>query len=329
MERSSNLVAVVIPCYRVTRQIVDVIQSIGPEVSAIYAIDDACPEHSGKYIESNCNDSRIQVLYHEVNQGVGGAVMTGYHAAIHGGADVIVKVDGDGQMDPSLIPAFIEPILSGMADYTKGNRLYDLTAIDQMPAIRIFGNAALSFLSKLSSGYWELFDPTNGYTAISGKVAAILPFSKLSPRYFFESDMLFRLGTYRAVVQDVPMDARYADEQSNLRIGRILHEFLFKHSRNFAKRIFYNYFLRDLSSASIELVAGTILLAIGCIFSSLKWFQAYEKGVATPAGTVMIGAILILLGFQLLLAFVAHDASSTPKIPISGRLSALKRRNMT
>ncbi len=326
MEKISNLVAVVIPCYRVTKQVLDVIQSIGPEVSSIYAIDDACPDHSGKYIESNCSDSRIKVLYHEVNQGVGAAVMTGYHAAIQEGADVIVKVDGDGQMDPSLIPAFIEPILSGDADYTKGNRLYDLTAIGRMPAVRIFGNAALSFLSKLSSGYWDLFDPTNGYTAISGKVAAILPLSKISHGYFFESDMLFRLGTFRAVVQDVPMDARYADEESNLKISRILHEFLFKHSRNFAKRIFYNYFLRDLSSASIELVAGTILLTIGCAFSSLKWFQAYGKGVTTPAGTVMIGAILILLGFQLLLAFVAHDASSTPRTPISGRLGALKRR---
>jgi len=251
-------IAVVIPCFRVTRHIANVILAM-PGISwRIYVIDDACPDGSGKFVEANVTDSRVKVLYHLKNQGVGGAVMTGYQAAIADGADVIVKVDGDGQMDPSLIPLFIEPILSGEADYTKGNRFYDLEEIRAMPHGRLFGNAVLSLMTKLSSGYWNLFDPTNGYTAIHADVCKHLPFKKISQRYFFETDMLFRLNTLRAVVVDVPMDAKYGEEVSNLTISKIAGEFLFKHARNFFKRLFYNYYLRDLSLASIELPICTV-----------------------------------------------------------------------
>lgn len=121
---------------------------------------------SGEYVKAHCTDPRVTVVKHEKNKGVGGAVMTGYRAAIADGAKVIVKIDGDGQMDPSLLREFVMPILGGEADYTKGNRFYDLSNISRMPAMRLFGNAGLSFLAKLSTGYWNIFDPTNGYTAI-------------------------------------------------------------------------------------------------------------------------------------------------------------------
>ncbi|MDO8341564.1 MAG: glycosyltransferase family 2 protein, partial [Cellvibrio sp.] len=195
-----NRIAVVIPCYKVTRHILEVISSIGIEVWRIYVVDDACPDGSGKHVEAHCSDQRIRIIYHKCNQGVGGAVITGYRAAIADGAEVIVKLDGDGQMDPRLIPNFIEPILAGDADYTKGNRFFDLEEINGMPKVRLFGNAVLSLMTKLSSGYWDLFDPTNGYTAIHAEVARHLPFSKISHSYFFETDILFRLNTLRAVV---------------------------------------------------------------------------------------------------------------------------------
>lgn len=308
-------IAVVIPCYRVTRQIAGVIEGIGPEVWRIYAVDDCCPDNSGTYLEQTATDRRVVVLRHEVNQGVGGAVMTGYRAAIADGADVIVKVDGDGQMDPLLIPDFVAPILAGEADYTKGNRFFDLEKITAMPPVRLFGNAVLSLLTKLSSGYWQLFDPTNGYTAIHAEVARHLPFAKISRRYFFETDMLFRLNTLRAVVVDVPMDARYGDEVSNLKISKIVGEFLFKHARNLAKRIFYNYYLRDLSPASLELPLGIVLLAAGTLFGGYHWYVSARLGIATPAGTVMLAALPILMGMQFLLAFVGYDIASTPTRP--------------
>lgn len=309
-------IAVVIPSYRVVRHILNVIDSIGTEVSRIYVVDDACPEGSGKFVKENCMDARVRVVTHDINQGVGGAVMTGYRAAIEEGAQVIVKIDGDGQMDPSLISSFVEPILYGEADYTKGNRFFDLEVIRGMPGMRLFGNAVLSFMTKLSSGYWDLFDPTNGYTAIHVDVARHLPFKKISSRYFFETDMLFRLNILRAVVVDVPMDAKYGDEVSNLKISKIMGEFLIKHVRNFIKRIFYNYYLRDLSLASIELPLGLILLFSGTGFGLYHWYESAREGISTPAGTVMLAALPILMGMQLLLAFLGYDIASVPRRPL-------------
>ncbi|TWI14254.1 glycosyltransferase family 2 protein [Aerolutibacter ruishenii] len=314
-------VAVVIPSYKVGRHILQVIEGMGPQVSHIVVVDDACPEGSGHLVVEQCRDPRVRVLFHEHNQGVGGAVLTGYRHAIDEGVDVIVKVDGDGQMDPALIPRFVAPILRGEADYTKGNRFYDLRHIARMPGIRLFGNAVLSFMAKFSTGYWDIFDPTNGYTAISARVAAALPHERLSKRYFFETDMLFRLGTYRAVVMDVPMDAKYEDEASNLRIGQVLGEFLSKHLRNLAKRIFYNYFLRDLSVASLELLFGVAMLAFGTGFGAYQWWLSNSTAQFASSGTVMLAAMPILIGLQLLLAFLSYDIASVPRMPIAGRIA--------
>jgi len=219
-------------------------------------------------------------------------------------------------MDPKILMKFVRPILEGEADYVKGNRFYDLTHIKKMPAIRIFGNAVLSFFTKFSSGYWHVFDPTNGYTSIHSRVAAHLPFDKISRRYFFETDMLFRLNTIRAVVKDVPMDAVYGDEQSNLRISNVLFEFLAKHIRNTFKRIFYNYFLRDLNIASLELVSGAMLLGFGIVFGVISWVNSYTDQVATPLGTIMLSALTILIGIQFILAFIGFDIASEPKYPV-------------
>lgn len=308
-------ISVVIPSYRVCNHILDVISEIGPQVSRIYVVDDCCPESSGAFVETNCTDARVTVIRHEQNQGVGGAVITGYRAAIDDGMDIIVKVDGDGQMDPSLIPDFVAPIAAGVADYTKGNRFFDLETVRAMPRMRLFGNAALSFLTKLSSGYWDLFDPTNGYTAIHRDVAQHLSLDKISRRYFFETDMLFRLNILRAVVVDIPMNAKYGNETSNLRISRIIGEFLMKHSRNFLKRIFYNYYLRDMSLASIELPLGLLMLVFGCLFGSYSWVQSINSGLQTSAGTVMLSALPIIVGLQLILSFLAYDMRATPNRP--------------
>jgi len=184
-----------------------------------------------------------------------------------------------------------------------------------MPGMRLFGNAVLSLMAKLSTGYWDLFDPTNGYTAIHADVARLLPFSKISKRYFFETDILFRLNTMRAVVVDVPMSAKYGEEVSNLKISSIIGEFLFKHVRNFFKRIFYNYYLRDLSLASIELPLGLLLIIFGTVFGLLSWHESALANAVTPAGTVMLSALPILMGLQFLLAFLGSDIGSVPRRP--------------
>jgi glycosyltransferase involved in cell wall biosynthesis len=315
--RWSSGIAVVIPCHRVTGHVLGVIAAMGPEVDAIYCVDDACPDASGDFIEANNRDPRVRVLRHAQNQGVGGAVMTGYRQAIADGATAIAKIDGDGQMDPALLPAFTGPILRGDADYTKGNRFWNPRALGEMPFVRRFGNLALSFMAKASAGYWDIFDPTNGYTVISAKVAAELPFDSISKRYFFETDMLFRLNTFRAVVVDVPMDASYGTETSGLRISKILFEFLVKHIRNTIKRIAYNYYLRDLSIASLELLAAIALLVFGAVFGGWHWWHYAGLGVSAPVGTIMIATIAVVSGLQFLLAFLGYDIANVPRIPLT------------
>lgn len=264
---------VVIPAYKVEKQILDLLPRIGPEVETIWVIDDACPNQSGQLVKKQTKDKRVKAIFHEINKGVGGAVITGYRAAIDAGADVIVKIDGDGQMFPEDLPKLVRPILLGEADYTKGNRFDSLDQLYLMPRVRIFGNAVLSLWSKLSSGYWSITDPTNGYTAIHRAALERIDLDKLSERYFFESDMLFRLNLAASVVEDVPLPARYADEKSNLRISKVLWEFPWKHLRNQLKRVFYRYYLREFSIASFELPIG--LLA--SVWLMVRPFQLYRS----------------------------------------------------
>jgi len=306
-------IAVVIPAYKVSNSIIDVIKGIGPEVSQIYVVDDACPEGSGFLVSSKVKDKRVTVIRHETNQGVGGAVISGYKAALENGAQVIVKVDGDGQMDTSLIAEIVNPILYGEADYVKGNRFESIESVREMPFVRLVGNAGLTFLTKISSGYWDVADPTNGFTALSASVAKLINFDKLARRYFFESDMLFRLNVAQAVVLDLPIPARYGSEKSNLSVIKSFISFPFLHLRNFAKRIFYSYYLREMSVASFELPIGLVLLAFGTYMGVTGLAVSQSTGNPATTGTVMLAVLPLLLGIQLVLAFINFDINSTPR----------------
>jgi dolichol-phosphate mannosyltransferase len=311
-------IAVVIPCYRVRTQVVDVIRSIPQDIGRVYVVDDACPEHSGELVKESCKlDARVRVITHEKNQGVGGAVCSGYAAAIADGMDVVVKLDGDGQMDPRLIPILIDPILRGEADYTKGNRFYALESLRQMPFVRLIGNAGLSFMIKAMSGYWTMMDPTNGFTAITKDALKLMPLPKIERRYFFETDMLFRLATIRAVVVDVPMDAVYAGEVSSLSVKKVLLEFPPKIIIRLWKRLFYNYLIRDFTVCTIEFVAGIVALLFGLSFGLHHWWVSVKTGVVASTGTVMLSALPFMIGVQLLLSAIAYDVGNTPKRPIS------------
>ena len=310
-------VAVVIPCYRVSRQILPLLALIGPEATHIYVVDDCCPDRTGDLVERGSADPRVVVLRHERNRGVGGAMITGFRRALADGADIVVKLDGDGQMDPTLLPQFLAPIAWGQADYVKGNRFFNMEDVKGMPKGRILGNVALSFITKLSTGYWSLFDPNNGYVAIDARVLARMPLDKVAERYFFESDMLFRLNTLRARVLDLPMQAVYAGEPSSLNPLRSIPTFLGRHMRNFGKRIVYNYFLRDFSLATLELVFGALLLMFGIAFGAFTWIENGMADRITSSGTVMLAVLPIMSGLQLLLAFVGFDMANVPSEPIA------------
>lgn len=309
-------VAVIIPCFRVKNHILSVISSIGPEVSDIIVVDDLCPEESGKFVEANVRDPRVRVTYHTSNMGVGGATKTGYDYAVDLGATVLIKMDGDGQMDPRNIKALIVPILSGDADYCKGNRFHSPTALKGMPFVRLFGNGVLSFLTKFSTGYWKLMDPTNGFTAIHARVYGVLEPQKIDNRYFFETDILYRLHLVGAVVRDIPMASIYGSEKSNLRISRQLFTFAKKHIVRVCKRILYDYFIHDFNVGSAQLFFGALCFFYGLFFGLYLWFSGMVTGQSAELGTIMFSVIPLIIGFQLLLSALNYDISSQETSPI-------------
>lgn len=310
---SRERVVVVIPAYKVSKQILGVLTSIPKYVTNIIVIDDGCPEGSGLLVEETVRDRRVVVLFHSKNGGVGSAMKSGYKRALELGADIVVKLDGDGQMDPRNIDDLIRPIKDGAAEYTKGNRFFEIEAVKRMPKKRIFGNLLLSFMTKFSTGYWHIFDPNNGFTAISRSALEKLPLHKIDSRYFFESDMLFRLYLQGCVVRDVPMPAIYGDEKSNLKISRIVFEFPYKHNRNFFKRVIYSYYLKEFNLASLELPLALVLGISGVMRGATAWNLSLETGKTTPAGTVVLTAVLLLSAIQFLLAFLNFDMGNEPK----------------
>lgn len=321
---SSNLrnfdIAAVIPCYRVEREITPVIASLPRYIKHIIVVDDASPDATAELVmKSAKKDRRIILIRHERNQGVGGAMLTGFRKALELEAQVVVKIDGDGQMDPDDLPDLLNPLIHNEADYAKGNRFRDFQALQKMPLVRRIGNMALGFLTKAATGYWNIFDPTNGFVAINAHVLAQLPLNKIDRSYFFETSMLAHLYLLGAVVRDVPMPARYRGEVSNLSIHRTLLDFPFKLLRVFARRLILKNLIYDFSMTSIYLLTGIPLLLFGLIFGIIKWVDYASRNLPAPTGTVMLPTLSVLVGIQFLIAAIEIDLRSTPRSPISPR----------
>ena len=318
---TSPRIAVVIPCFNVGQTIESVVASIPADVWCIYCVDDCSRDDTWTVISRIADsDPRVRGLRRSQNGGVGAAFIEGLTRAIDDAAEVIVKIDGDGQMNGAFVGDFAEPIINGEADYVKGNRFFDIERVLSMPRLRLIGNAGLSFLSKLSTGYWNLFDPANGYVAIHADVARLIPVGKLHRRYFFESDLLFRLAILRAKVMELPLETVYEDETSHLSAWRCLITFPFLHARNFLKRLFYNYVLRNFSIGSVVLPTGLVLVVLGTTYGVIQWIESLRTGEVATAGTVMLSALPVLVGIQLILSFLAQDVSSVPDTPIHKRL---------
>lgn len=305
-------ISVVIPSYKVVKHILDVIKDIPEFVNHIIVVDDKCPQNSGQMAETSI-DNRVIVCYHEKNLGVGGAVVTGYKKALELDSDIIVKIDDDGQMDVNYMQKLIQPILDGKADYTKGNRFTDFKALRAMPKVRLFGNSGLSFLVKAASGYWNLMDPTNGYTAINKHALEELDLDNIAKRYFFESDMLINLNIENAVVVDVEIPAKYGDEESSLSITKTLVGFPPKLFKGLCKRIFLKYFIYDFNMLSLYLVVGLPMLLFGIVFGSIKWIEAIVNNIETSTGTIMLAVLPIILGTQFILQAIQIDMNNIPR----------------
>lgn len=314
-------IAVVIPCYRVEETIGAVLAGMPRYVKHIIVVDDASPDNTFEVVQrAATRDRRILLIRHEHNQGVGGAMRTGFRKALELGVQIVVKVDGDDQMDLTHLPDMLLPLIEGTADYTKGNRFRDFQALRRMPLIRRIGNMGLGFLTKASTGYWNLFDPTNGFVAIRAGVLAQLPMHRIDRTFYFETSMLANLYMIGAVVKDVPMPARYQRESSNLSVRRSLFEFPFKLMRTFIRRLAIKYMIYDFSMASVYILAGLPLLLFGLVFGSIKWVDYARRDVPAPTGTVMLPTLSVLLGIQFLIAAIEIDLRSTPKTPLSSPL---------
>jgi glycosyltransferase involved in cell wall biosynthesis len=315
---------VVIPCYRVESQIQSVLQSIPSYIQHIIVVDDASPDSTAERVSAaEQKDRRIHLIRHPSNMGVGGAMVTGFRKALELGAQVIVKIDGDGQMDMLHLPGLLLPLIEGRADYTKGNRFRDFKPLQQMPFVRRVGNMALAFLAKAATGYWHTFDPTNGFNAIRAEVLAQLPLDDIDRTYYFETSMLANLYLIGAVVKDVPMPARYQGEVSNLLVRRILFQFPPRLLATLIRRLLLKNFIYDFSMGSIYLLTGLPLLLFGLIFGMYKWIQYASAGIPAPTGTVMLPTLSVLLGIQLLLSAIEIDLRSVPTEPLSGPLSGV------
>ena len=307
-------VTIVVPAYRTANVITNVLQKIPKYIDEILVINDCSPDNLKEVLQDSMKrDRRVKLINIEVNQGVGGATIAGYLEALKNGADIIVKIDSDDQMDLDYLPAILEPLVKNQADYVKGNRFMYLQNRKEMPAVRRVGNISLSLLSKIASGYWNIFDCTNGYTAIWADVLQKLPLERIHHRYFFETNMLAELGLLNAVVKDVFVPINYKNHQSSLSELDTVFRFPSLLLKAIFKRILLKYFYRDFTAFSVFLVFGIILSLFGFIFGIAMWIRSVATGIPATTGTVMIAALPFLVGWQFLMQSVVIDVQSVPK----------------
>lgn len=305
-------VAAVVPAYNEAAHIGDVIRRMPPYVDCIVVVDDHSSDDTGKVAEQT-GDVRVQVIRHASSQGVGGATLAGMQQALAAGAELLVKVDGDGQMDPQQIHHLLDPLVRDGYDYAKANRFLHSDALRQMPRARLLGNFALTFLTKLASGYWHIFDPQNGFLAIRASALRSLPTAHIARGFFFENDMLIHLNIEHCRVKDVPMPAHYGNEQSSLSIRRVLLTFPVQLARGLVVRIWEKYMLRDFSPIAIFWLLGIPLMLFGGAFGSWRWLLSWATATQASTGTVMLSVLPFLLGFELVLQAIILEIRESPR----------------
>ncbi|MCM4152772.1 glycosyltransferase family 2 protein [Arenibacter sp. N53] len=312
---SSNRIAVVIPYYNASNEILLVTSKLPEYIQDVIIVDDKSPtplpkEDLEKLVPSKAT---IYFLENTINLGVGGATKRGFEEAIEIGAEIIIKVDADDQMDLSYIPNLLDPLIANKCDVSKGNRFRDLKALRAMPIVRRIGNLGLSFLIKSATGYWHNFDPTNGFLAIKTDVLKKLDFSKLANRYYFETSLLSQFYFEKAAIKDIPMPAIYGEEKSNMKIWKMPFVFGARLTSTFTKRIVKEYFLYDFNIGSVYLLFGFPLFMFGLIFGISEWIYYANINTFAPTGTIMIVTLSIILGFQLILQAIQYDIINAPK----------------
>jgi dolichol-phosphate mannosyltransferase len=304
-------IGVVLPAHNEAAFLSTVISSLPSWIDHIYLVDDASTDDTPA-IAAAIQDPRLTVIRHETNRGVGGAVVSGYARALTDGCDLIVKMDADGQMDAREIQRLLVPLLFGFADYTKGSRFYIARASRPMPWLRRLGSIALSFMTKVATGYWHMFDSQCGFTAIRASYLRVVPLDRLAKDYFFENSMLLWLNVYDARVVDVPITAIYGREVSGIRYWRVLFAFPARLFVGWLRRFIRKYYLVDFGAIAALVSLGSMLTLFGIVFGSVKWAETAGTGLPVTAGTVMIAALPLIVGIQLLLQGLLLEVSNSP-----------------
>lgn len=302
----------VAPCRNEAAHIAGVIRTMPHFVDHIIVVDDCSTDNTASFAEK-CGEPRVVVLRTGSNMGVGAATILGYEKGLELGSDVLVKMDGDGQMAPEYLPDLLDAIVEKNFDYAKGNRFLAGESLAFMPKHRLLGNVALTFMTKLASGYWHVFDPQNGYTAIRSRSLRMLNLSKVHKRFFFENDMLVALNFHSSRVADVAIPSRYGNEVSDLNPVKIGMTFPILLFQRFVRRIYQRYVLRDFSPVALFLMMGLALFGWGFGFGVYLWIETGLTGRSTPTGTIMLALLPLILGFQLLLQAIVLDIQNTPK----------------
>lgn len=312
---TSQWVSCIIPTYRASATILSVVADALLFADSVIVVDDCCPERSGEVVRKLYGDDpRVHVVSRERNGGVGAATKDGIAKAIEIGADIIVKLDADGQMDPSYI-ADIRRIFSDDPGtvLVKGNRFFDESVLEAMPKVRFAGNAILSILAKCASGYWNAIDPTNGYLAFNATLLKVLPWQHFADTYFFEMSVIAELGLKRLPIVELEMPTIYTGATSSLSIKRVMLEFPPKLARLILRRILIQYFLFDLNLGSIYIMTGLALTLFGATFAGYEWAESVITRIPRSTGTVMLAVLPFLMGFQLILNALMYDVQFSHK----------------
>lgn len=306
-------IAAVVPAFKEEKLIGQVITTMPDFVDLIVIVDDHSPDRTSEVAKA-VGDPRVTVIRHEKNTGVGGAIVTGHRAALDLGSDINVVMAGDAQMDPTYLPALLDPIVHDGYGFAKANRFFSTGSYHGMPKYRIFGNIVLSFLTKFASGYWHIFDPQNGYTATRRDVLQRMPLEQLAQRYSYENDVLINLNILRVPATDVPIPAVYGNEVSSIKLSRVGPEISNLLVRGLWRRFLWKYVVHSFSPVALFVLGGLFLTLFGTAVGIWTIIETLGPPAAT-AGSVVLAVAPWLLGMQMLMYALMLDIQESPDRP--------------
>lgn len=310
MTYKGHSVAAVIPAHNEATHIRDVLLTMAPLVDRVFVVDDGSTDETGTLARSVA-DERVRVIRHEHAQGVGGAILAGHRLAVEEGMDISVVMAGDGQMNPKYLTRLLDPITDQGYGFTKGNRFFSNEGFAGMPRHRVVGNIALSFATKMASGYWRIFDAQNGYTATTREALERLPLDRIAKGYVFENDVLIHLNIAGVRACDVPIPAQYGTEVSGIRLARFVPAVVWLLFSGFWRRVWRKYVFPSFSPIAMLLFSGLLLTTFGLLVGIYATIYALIRGSPT-AGTVVLGVGPVIVGVNLLVQALVLDIQEEP-----------------